>query len=91
MAWIGRRDHALRALVIQTGVRVADLTGLLVGDLHLRTAPHPPRGAIRRARRAPSATETPANSELWGPIIRLAAGEWFGLPGFREPRANHAL
>ena len=38
--WLGRRDHALMALMIQTGVRVSELTGLRVGDLHLGTGPH---------------------------------------------------
>jgi integrase/recombinase XerD len=38
--WLGRRDHALLALMIQTGVRVSELTGLRVGDVHLGTGNH---------------------------------------------------
>jgi integrase/recombinase XerD len=38
--WLGRRDHALLALMIQTGVRVSELTGLRIGDVHLGTAAH---------------------------------------------------
>ena len=35
--WLGRRDHALLLLMIQTGVRVSELVGLRVGDVHLGT------------------------------------------------------
>ncbi len=38
--WLGRRDHALLALMIQTGVRVSELTSLRVSDVHLGTAAH---------------------------------------------------
>lgn len=33
--WIGRRDHALLATAIQTGLRVSELTGLNCGDVTL--------------------------------------------------------
>ena len=31
----GRRDHAMFALAIQTGLRISELTGLSVADVHL--------------------------------------------------------
>jgi site-specific recombinase XerD len=55
--WLGRRDHALLALMIQTGVRVSELTGLHVGDVHLGTAAHIRVLGKGRKRRATTLTE----------------------------------
>jgi integrase/recombinase XerD len=38
--WIGRRDHALLTLAIQTGLRVSELIALRCQDAHLTNAPH---------------------------------------------------
>jgi integrase/recombinase XerD len=38
--WLGRRDHALLSVAIQTGLRVAELTGLRVTDAVLTHGPH---------------------------------------------------
>ena len=38
--WLGRRDHALLLTLIQTGLRVSELTILRVRDLKLGTAAH---------------------------------------------------
>jgi len=38
--WIGRRDHALLLIVVQTGLRVAELTALRCCDAVLTSGPH---------------------------------------------------
>jgi integrase/recombinase XerD len=38
--WTGRRDHALIALAIQTGLRISELLGLRCDDVHLATGAH---------------------------------------------------
>jgi integrase/recombinase XerD len=43
--WTGRRDHALFLLAIQTGLRISELIGLTVGDVHLGTGAHGPATA----------------------------------------------
>jgi len=49
--WIGRRDHALLVVAIQTGLRVSELVGLTCGDVELGTDAHVRcRGKGRRLR-----------------------------------------
>jgi integrase/recombinase XerD len=38
--WAGRRDHALILLAAQTGLRISELTGLTIADVHLGTGAH---------------------------------------------------
>lgn len=38
--WVGRRDHALLLVAIQTGLRVSELTGLCWQDVELKTGAH---------------------------------------------------
>jgi integrase/recombinase XerD len=38
--WTGRRDHALLALAVHTGLRVSELTALTLADIHLGTGAH---------------------------------------------------
>jgi len=38
--WLGRRDHALLLVMVQTGVRVSELVGLHIDDVHLGTGAH---------------------------------------------------
>jgi site-specific recombinase XerD len=38
--WTGRRDRALLLVSVQTGLRISELIGLCVGDVHLGTGAH---------------------------------------------------
>jgi site-specific recombinase XerD len=38
--WVGRRDHALLVVAIQTGLRVSELTALVCADVDLNTGAH---------------------------------------------------
>jgi site-specific recombinase XerD len=38
--WTGRRDHTLFATAVQTGLRVSELIGLRITDVHLGVGPH---------------------------------------------------
>jgi integrase/recombinase XerD len=57
--WLGRRDHALLALDVQTGLRVSELTSLTVTDLHLGDGPHVRcHGKGRKERATPLTRQT---------------------------------
>ena len=54
--WLGRRDHALLLVAVQTGLRVSELTGLCCRDVHLGTGAHVRcvgKGRNSAARRSP--------------------------------------
>lgn len=52
--WLGRRDHALLLVAVQTGLRVSELTGLDRGDVTLGTGANLRcRGKGRKERRTP--------------------------------------
>jgi site-specific recombinase XerD len=38
--WTGRRDHALLALTVQTGLRISEICSLTLDDVHLGTGPY---------------------------------------------------
>ncbi len=64
--WIGRRDHALLVVAIQTGLRVSELTGLRCADVELRSGPHLRcRGKGRKERATPLTTHTVAVLRTW--------------------------
>jgi len=64
--WLGRRDHALLLLMIQTGVRVPELVSLRSGDVHLGTGAHCRVTGKGRKKRSPTlTTETVAVLRQW--------------------------
>lgn len=64
--WLGRRDHALLMLMVQTGLRVSDLVGLRVRDVHLGTGAHIRVTGKGRKKRATTLTgETVAILRAW--------------------------
>jgi integrase/recombinase XerD len=64
--WAGRRDHALLQLDIQTGLRISELTGLIIDDVHLGTGAHVScRGKGRKERITPLTTETVTTLRGW--------------------------
>lgn len=64
--WAGRRDHAMLVLAAQTGLRISELTGLTIADIH------PGAGAYvhclgkgRKERTAPLTPHTVAVLRVW--------------------------
>ena len=49
--WVGRRDHALLLVAIQSGLRVSELTSLTCADMELGTSAHLRFAATARAAR----------------------------------------
>lgn len=73
-SWLGRRDHALLALMIQTGVRVSELVGLHVGDVQLGAGRH-----IRILGKGRKKRATPLTGEI-ATVLRAWLTERGGAP-----------
>jgi integrase/recombinase XerD len=73
--WIGRRDHALILLAVQTGLRASELIGLTCGDLRLGVGAHVNCvGKGRKQRITPLTKQTVT-------VMRAWARERDGQPG----------
>ena len=71
--WIGRRDHALLHVLLQTGIRVSELTGLRHQDIFLGTGPHLRcHGKGRKQRCSPLTTQTVAVLRAWTQELNAA-------------------
>jgi integrase/recombinase XerD len=85
--WLGRRDHALLLLAVQTGLRVSELTSLTCGGVHLGPGAHVRcHGKGRKDRATPLTRQTAS-------ILRAWLAERGGLPGdpLFPARAGHPL
>lgn len=64
--WLGRRDHAILLLAIQTGLRVSELAGLTICDVHLGPGPHVDcHGKGRKQRVTPLTRQTVTVLRVW--------------------------
>jgi integrase/recombinase XerD len=64
--WTGRRDHALLLTMIQTGLRVSELTGLRCTDVTLASGPHLRcHGKGRKQRVTPLTPQTAQVLRVW--------------------------
>jgi integrase/recombinase XerD len=64
--WVGRRDHALLLVAVQTGLRASELTGLTCGDVHLGNGAHVScHGKGRKDRITPLTAGTVAVLRVW--------------------------
>jgi integrase/recombinase XerD len=64
--WSGRRDHALLLTMIQTGLRVSELTALRSADITLTSGPHVRcHGKGRKQRVTPLTKQTAAILRVW--------------------------
>lgn len=64
--WLGRRDHVLLLVALQTGLRLSELTGLRRDDVHLGTGAHVCcTGKGRKERCTPLAKRTVVTLKAW--------------------------
>lgn len=64
--WIGRRDHAAMVVMVQTGLRVSELTGLRCQDIDLGKGAHVRcYGKGRKERSTPLTAPTVATLRVW--------------------------
>ena len=87
--WIGRRDHALLQLTVQTGLRLTELTALQLQDLHLDAGPHVRcHGKGRKERCTPLTTQTVKVQRVW--LAERGGGDTDALfPSYRGSALGH--
>jgi integrase/recombinase XerD len=99
-AWLGRRDHALLLLAVQTELRVSELTGHTNGDAHLGAGPHVRcHGKGREDRATPLTRQTIQALRTWlaerggepgQPLLATRAGRALSRDRVERLVAKHA-
>lgn len=97
--WVGRRDHALLLLAIQTGLRASELIGLTRADLHLGTGAHLScHGKGRKDRITPLTNSTVTTLTTWlkeragdpdEPVFPTSRGRPLSRDAIEHRLANH--
>jgi integrase/recombinase XerD len=87
--WIGRRDHAFLVTALQTGLRLAELTGLRMQEVVLAAGPHVRvHGKGRKERVTPLTPSTVGVLVAWCKE-RAGQAEDFVFPTRRGGRLSH--
>jgi integrase/recombinase XerD len=99
--WIGRRDHALLLVAVQTGLRVSELTGLCCGDVYLGAGAHVRCvGKGRKQRCTPLTAQTIAVLRGWlaerrgrpeDPLFPTSRGRPLSRDAVARLVTNHAI
>lgn len=86
--WLGRRDHALLLLAVQTGLRLSELTGLRTQDVHLTTGAHVRcSGKGRKERCTPLTKHTVTVLKAWIRESAKQPADWL-FPSMRGGRLS---
>jgi len=86
--WLGRRDHALLLVAVQTGLRLSELTGLQTHDVHLTTGAHVRcLGKGRKERCTPITKHSVAVLKAWLRESANGSTEWL-FPSARGGRLS---
>ena len=98
--WIGRRDHAMIMLAIQTGLRASELIGMTCADLRLGTGAHVTCvGKGRKQRITPLTKQTVTVMRAWNheragqpddPLFATSTGRALTRDALERRLAKHA-